>query len=86
MPEFVISNVGRRVVTGRGGTKRDDTAGQGVRYFRDTRDVAVYDECSIRRQQFGEFMERIANVIDIFEKIQMIFFYIKNDTDFWKKA
>ena len=42
-------------------------------------DIAVDDEDSVFREKFRKFAEGMADIFDVFEEIEMIFFYIKDD-------
>lgn len=45
-------------------------------------DGTVYNQYTVIRKAAGKFTERVADIVNILEKVQMIFFYIKYDFDF----
>ena len=40
------------------------------------RNLTVNDQSSVRRKQSGKLMERVADIVQILEKVQVIFIYI----------
>ena len=54
--------------------------------FLETVNLSVDDQSPVFREQFCECMEGITDIVDIFEKVHMIFFDIQDDADLWKKV
>ena len=45
----------------------------------------VDDQSAICREQRGKLMEGVADIINIFEEIHMVFFYVQDNSNLWKE-
>lgn len=45
----------------------------------DVLDVLVDDEEAVLRELLGEFLEAVANVVDVLKEVEVIGFYVQND-------
>ena len=63
-----------------------DPAGQVLRQLLITVDVTVYDQRTVLWQQLCKLPERMADICQIVEKVQMILLHIQDQTDFGEKA
>ena len=44
--------------------------------------IAVDDKSAVLREEQCKTVKRVADVLNIFKEIQMVFFYIENNADF----
>ena len=63
-------------------SKSDDPAGQAFRLFLPAFYVAADDQSPVRGKKPGEAPEGMAYVIQVLEKVQMIFLHIQDQTYF----
>ena len=82
---FVISHVGRVIVGIRAGTESYHPAGQPLRDLLAVGNIRI-DQAAVLRKELGKFTERTADIRKIFEKVKVIFLYIKYNSDFREKA
>ena len=50
------------------------------------RGIGIDDQGAVYRQKLRKLTERMANVINILEKVQVICINIQDNADFWEKA
>ena len=81
MAELVIGDILCRIICLSGNPVSDDPAGEAFGQFLIILDIRVEDQSALRREKLGKSTEGIADFMDVFEKIQVIFFYIKDDPD-----
>ena len=60
--------------------------GQPFRNFRKIADFTIDNQGAVCGQKLGKTAEGSPNVVDILKEIKMVFFYIKDNTDFREKA
>ena len=84
MAKGVIGNGGSSILGFVFQTVCNDLAGKILYYSFVGRRIRIYDQGTVRRKKLGETPERMADVFDIFKKVQMICVNIKDDADLWK--
>ncbi len=83
---IVVCDLRRSVIQVGGETVGDNTAGKIFRKLFVPLDAAVDNEGTVLRQKERKAAEGIPNIRKILEVVQMVFFYIKNNADFWKET
>ena len=71
-----MKNIGRAVIVIRGTAVGGDIAVQSPVDFRIIRDVAVDYQSAVGRKECRKLMKGMPDIFQIFEKVQMILFYI----------
>ena len=83
---FIIGNVRSKIIGVVRKTEGKYFTGQPFRDFRKIVDFAVDNQGAVCGQKLGETAEGSPDVVDILKEIEMVFFYIKDNTDFREKA
>ena len=82
---FIVLNIGSTVIKRSFPTECHNATGKSVCNIREVFDVAVDHQGSVFRQEFCEKAERVADVIQILEEIQMIGIDIQDHADLWEE-
>ena len=83
---LAAGNCVRIIVCVGGGAISDDPAGKALCDFIQIRDSVVDDQTSVHRKEICKLAEGMPDVRQVLKKIQVIFFNISDDSDFWEKA
>ena len=86
MSEFIVCDIVGCVVGFFLKTVGDDFAWKILRDLLVFRSICVDDECTVCRKKFCKLTERMTDVIDILEEIQMIRIHVQDDADLREKA
>ncbi len=84
--QSVIADIGRMVIRGSSPAEGDNGAAQAFCNLGQVFDLTVDDKAAVFRQQQGVFAERMPDVCQVLEKIQMVCTDVQDDADFGGKV
>ena len=86
MSEFIVCDIVSSVVGFLLKAVGDDFAWKILRDLLVFRSICVDDQCAVCRKKFCKLTERMTDVINILEEIQMIRIHVQDDADLREKA